>query len=151
MRSEVVFLRKVEANTAEAFAFGTSTASLEDKWQQPMKWRKIMLRRWIISGLVALGLIFPAVESAQAARPRVRNHYYVRSLDDYRYDYRYSPPERPIDVWGLSSYYGHWNPLNYPNIPYPDYSGGLYYGNPTFGFYGDPGYVAPYWGMDVVY
>jgi len=109
-----------------------------------------MLRQWIISGVVAMGLIFPAAESAQAARPRIRDHS-VRSLDDYRYDYRYSQSERPIDVWGRSAYYGHWNPMNYPNIAYPDYSGGLYFGNPTFGWYDNPGYVSPYWGMDVLY
>lgn len=109
-----------------------------------------MFQRLLIIGVIAAGLTFPAVEPSYAAPPKAKN-YRVRSLDDYRYGYRYSQPDRPIDVWGQSSYYGHWNPATPPNPVYPDYSGGLFYGNPTFGLYGNSGYVSPYWGFDVLY
>jgi hypothetical protein len=129
-------------------AFGTATAYLLRSGQKTKE--KIMLRQLIITGAVAMGLLFSAGASAQAARPKKTQDYGIRGQYGYIHP-RYEQPDRPIDVWGTRSYYGHWNPRNYPNIPYPDYSGGLFYGNSAFGLYGNSGYVSPYWGMDFVY
>lgn len=106
---------------------------------------KILIRQLIIAAVMATGLVLPMAESAQAARPKQTRE--LRSL----YEERPRQPEKVIDVWGRSSYSYHMNSYTHPNPVYPDYSGGLYYGNPTFGWYGNPGYVSPFWGMDVVY
>lgn len=106
-----------------------------------------VLHRGLLVAVAVAGVILPAANTAEAAKPT------PKKLAALQQHHQLQVPIGYVNVWGNSPYYGYYNPwLSVdPTVGFP-YSGGpYYYENPAFGLYGNPGYVSPGWGMDVLY